>query len=159
MCCPWYDHIMKLVLSIAHNIMNIIKPTMKIITHIDKLKAAAAAASTLLLHSKFSLIRNLDLVIYFFVWESHTVFCILFEQLLQKSGDQGLYSGNSITLRQYLETFSCIQTYLWTSFLWILLKCRKHFLKRTLFLIFRIENCSFYCISNGEKTSWVIFPL
>ena len=78
MCCPWYDHIMKLVLSIAHNIMNIIKPTMKIITHIVKLKAAAAA-STLLLHSKFRLIRNLDLVIYLFLSERATlyfVFCL-----------------------------------------------------------------------------------
>ena len=68
---------MKLVLSIAHNIMNIIKPTMKIITHIVKLKAAAA--STLLLHSKFRLIRNLDLVIYLFLSERATlyfVFCL-----------------------------------------------------------------------------------
>ena len=52
---------------------------MKIITHIVKLKAAAAAASTLLLHSKFRLIRNLDLVIYLFLSERATlyfVFCL-----------------------------------------------------------------------------------
>ena len=158
---------MKLVLSIAHNIMNIIKSTMEIITHIVKLPAAAAASTrTLLLHSKFRLIRNLDLVIYLFLSEraqSHSVFCVLNNFSRKVESNQGLYSGNSITLRQFLEpsmrTLSCIQTYLWTSFLWILLKCRKHFLKRTLFLIFRIENCSFYCIFNGEKTSWVIFPL
>ena len=53
---------------------------MKIITHIVKLEAAAAAARTLLLHSKFRLIRNLDLVIYLFLSEraqSHSVFCVL----------------------------------------------------------------------------------
>ena len=54
---------------------------MKIITHIVKLAAAAAASTrTLLLHSKFRLIRNLDLVIYLFLSEraqSHSVFCVL----------------------------------------------------------------------------------
>ena len=158
MCCPWYDHIMKLVLSIAHNNNEHNK------TNNENNYSYCQAEGSSSQHSAASLEIQANSQfgfgnLFIFVWESHTVFCILFEQLLQKSEDQGLYSGNSITLRQYLETFSCIQTYLWTSFLWILLKCRKHFLKRTLFLIFRIENCIFYCISNGEKTSWVIFPL
>ena len=68
---------MKLVLSIAHNIMNIIKPTMEIITHIVKLEAAAAASTrTLLVHSKFRLIRNLDLVIYLVLSERATLYFV-----------------------------------------------------------------------------------
>ena len=48
---------------------------MEIITHIVKL-AAAAAARTLLLHSKFRLIRNLDLVIYLVLSERATLYFV-----------------------------------------------------------------------------------